>query len=432
MTWPPKVRLRGTNFWGYCNGKIQYRIQTEDCKGIPCRTRRIQSLIQTARDYEISNRTLCKSQAFGEDGLRRSRAQQTYTFEFKCSAVECYLSTEASYQEIAIALGLNNPTLLVRWTKEYRSGGVDALRPKPKGRAPTMPKQRKARLQDPPQDETAQQLKALQDENLRLRIEIAYLKELRRQRLQEKMQSKRQGSSTASEENFSWKTSLPSQGFPNRPICTGKRNLLNRKCRISGNGLSLPFVKNTKIMAIAAYGRRCEILGTGSIARRCSGLCRSLDFKCIPLRTERASTALTGGRSARLQTISWTADSKPLSRTRRSQQIQVSSNTGRKATMGSPSPISCISIRIWISLIRRLSVFTSDRHRLPRGFRAHWTKQFVWHRIVLIGAPSTLIRGGHIRWSRTRNVWRRRESFRACHAKGTVWTTVWWKTSLDS
>ena len=66
-----------------------------------------------------------------------------------------------------------------------------------------MPKQRKERLQDPPQDETAQQLKALQDENLRLRIEIAYLKELRRLRLQEKMQSKRQGSSTASEENFS-------------------------------------------------------------------------------------------------------------------------------------------------------------------------------------------------------------------------------------
>mgnify|MGYP001678678630 CR=1 FL=1 len=118
-------------------------------------------------------------------------------------SIECYLSTEASYQEIAIALGLNNPTLLVRWTKEYRSGGVDALRPKPKGRAPTMPKQRKERLQDSPQDETAQQLKALQDENLRLRIEIAYLKELRRLRLQEKMQSKRQGSSTASEENFS-------------------------------------------------------------------------------------------------------------------------------------------------------------------------------------------------------------------------------------
>ena len=142
-------------------------------------------------------------QAFGVDGLRRSRAQQTYTFEFKCSAVECYLSTEASYQEVAIALGLNNPPLLARWTKEYHLGGMDALRPKPKGRTPTMPKQRKERLQDTPQDETAQQLKDLQDENLKLRIENAYLKELRRLRLQEEMQSKKQGSSTASEENFS-------------------------------------------------------------------------------------------------------------------------------------------------------------------------------------------------------------------------------------
>ena len=142
-------------------------------------------------------------QAFGDDGLRRSRAQQTYTFEFKCSAVECYLSTEASYQEVAIALGLNNPTLLARWTKEYRLGGVDALRPKPKGRAPTMPRKKKEQTKDLPQDETAQQLKALQDENLKLRIEVAYLKELRRLRLQEKMQSKRQGSSAASEESFS-------------------------------------------------------------------------------------------------------------------------------------------------------------------------------------------------------------------------------------
>ena len=141
--------------------------------------------------------------AFGEDGLKRSRAQQTYSFEFKRSAVECYLSTEASYQDVALAHGLNNPSMLVRWTKEYRSGGVDALKPKPKGRAPTMPRKMKECPQDLPQDETAQQLKALQDENLRLRIEVAYLKELRRLRLQEKMQSKKQGSSAASEENFS-------------------------------------------------------------------------------------------------------------------------------------------------------------------------------------------------------------------------------------
>ena len=66
-----------------------------------------------------------------------------------------------------------------------------------------MQRKMKERSQDLPQDETAQQLKALQDENLKLRIENAYLKELRRLRLQEEMQRKRQGSSAASEENFS-------------------------------------------------------------------------------------------------------------------------------------------------------------------------------------------------------------------------------------
>ena len=58
--------------------------------------------------------------AFGENGLKRSRAQQTYSFEFKRSAVECYLSTEASYQDVALAHGLNNPSMLVRWTKSDR------------------------------------------------------------------------------------------------------------------------------------------------------------------------------------------------------------------------------------------------------------------------------------------------------------------------
>ena len=74
-------------------------------------------------------------EAFGAKGLERSRVQQTYTFEFKRSAVECYLSTEASYQEVAISLCLNNPSLLAHWMKEYRLGGVDALRSKPKGRS---------------------------------------------------------------------------------------------------------------------------------------------------------------------------------------------------------------------------------------------------------------------------------------------------------
>ena len=160
-----------------------------------------------SKQYHVA-RTLLQSwikayQKFGVDGLARMREKKKYTFEFKRSAVECYLSTEASYQDVALLFGMNNPTLLTRWTKEYLTGGMDALCPKPKGKPPAMPKQHQERIQDTPQDETAQQLRALQEENLRMRIENAYLKELRGLRLQEKMQSKKQGSSAASEENFS-------------------------------------------------------------------------------------------------------------------------------------------------------------------------------------------------------------------------------------
>ena len=53
------------------------------------------------------------------------------------------------------------------------------------------------------------------------------------------------------------------------------------------------------------------------------------------------------------------ADSKPLSRTRRSQRIRVNSNTGGRI-MVSPSYTSCISIHIWICLTARLSASISE------------------------------------------------------------------------
>ena len=42
---------------------------------------------------------------FGDDGLVRSRSKKTYAFEFKLSVVELYLTTEVSYQELALSVG---------------------------------------------------------------------------------------------------------------------------------------------------------------------------------------------------------------------------------------------------------------------------------------------------------------------------------------
>ena len=140
---------------------------------------------------------------FGEAGLMRSRQQHVYSFEFKLHVVELYLTSELTYQEVALREGLTNPSLIVRWVKEYKTAGPEALRPKKKGRKRTMDKERVIReIEENGTEEEKKLLRQLQEENLRLRIENAFLKEARRLRLEEEARlNEQRGSSTVSEEN---------------------------------------------------------------------------------------------------------------------------------------------------------------------------------------------------------------------------------------
>ena len=144
---------------------------------------------------------------FGDEGLRRSRGNKTYTFEFKLNAVELYLSSEVSYQELALSQGINNSALLAKWVNDFRIAGPDALRPKKKGRKKSLDSKIKKKTTVQTVDETtvdtsAEHVKQLEDELLKLRIENAYLKELRRLRLEEEaLLRKQRESSTASEES---------------------------------------------------------------------------------------------------------------------------------------------------------------------------------------------------------------------------------------
>lgn len=129
---------------------------------------------------------------FGEDGLMRSREKQTYTFDFKLHVVELYLTTEVSYQELALQVEVKNPALLSRWINDYRIAGPDALKPKRKGRPSKMTKPNKNKqVQETEASIDNKYLKQLEEENLKLRIENAYLKELRRLRLEGKLQNKK-------------------------------------------------------------------------------------------------------------------------------------------------------------------------------------------------------------------------------------------------
>ena len=143
----------------------------------------------------------------GDEGLIRSREQKKYTFEYKLHMVELYLSSEVSYQELALQEVIHNPSLLTKWVNDFRIAGPDALRPKKKGRKKSLDSKVMKKTGTQVTDETlidtsAEHVKQLEDELLKLRIENAYLKELRRLRLEEEALLKKQReSSTASEEN---------------------------------------------------------------------------------------------------------------------------------------------------------------------------------------------------------------------------------------
>ena len=169
------------------------------------------SLDSLAKEYGVSHKTqVCKwvkaYQKLGDAGLRRARQQNKYSFEYKISVVELYLSSELSYQELALQEGINNPSLVTRWVNEFRTAGPDALRTRKKGCRKALDIEKKDTTAQTSEktsiDTSAEHVKALEDELLRLRIENAFLKELRRLRLEDeaKMRERRK-SSTASEDS---------------------------------------------------------------------------------------------------------------------------------------------------------------------------------------------------------------------------------------
>lgn len=143
----------------------------------------------------------------GDKGLQRARQNNNYSFEYKLHMVELYLSSEVSFRELAAQEGINNPAILVRWVNDFRIAGPDALRPKKKGRKKSLDSKKQTKtvvqaVNETPIDTSAEHVKELEDELLKLRIENAYLKELRRLRLEEEALLKKQReSSTASEES---------------------------------------------------------------------------------------------------------------------------------------------------------------------------------------------------------------------------------------
>ena len=143
--------------------------------------------------------------AFGDEGLRRSRNQIKYSFKKKISVVELYLTSEISYQALALQEGLSNACMIANWVNRFRASGPDGLKPHKKGKKKPLKKPIE-NISIPstktPIDTSKKRIKELEDELLKLRIENAFLKELRRLRLEDEAKMReRRSSSTVSEES---------------------------------------------------------------------------------------------------------------------------------------------------------------------------------------------------------------------------------------
>ncbi len=144
---------------------------------------------KTIEDWVVNYRE------FGKEGLLRKRQNIKYTLEFKLEVVEYYLTTEISYKDLALKLGINNPSLITSWVSKFRNEGVEGLS-KSKGR-PSKMKPKKEMVADNNIEidvslSESERVKELEKQVSYLQIENVYLKELRRLRLEETWETKTQ------------------------------------------------------------------------------------------------------------------------------------------------------------------------------------------------------------------------------------------------
>ncbi|EGS31216.1 hypothetical protein HMPREF9130_0073 [Peptoniphilus sp. oral taxon 375 str. F0436] len=84
-----------------------------------------------------------------------------------------------SYQSLANELKINNPSMIVRWVKEFREEGIEGLKPKKRGRPSNMPntdKNEKIKNENNKAKEELSELEKLRKENYYLQMEVDILK----------------------------------------------------------------------------------------------------------------------------------------------------------------------------------------------------------------------------------------------------------------
>ena len=139
-------------------------------------------------DESLIRRWVNNYKQFGDEGLMRSRNKHEYSVEFKLEAITRYETSECSYRQLALELGMTNPSMIVNWRKQYREKGIEGLQSHQRGRPVTkkddLNQTSKSSMKKAPLDASSREalekrIKELEAENRKLTIQKLYLEELR-------------------------------------------------------------------------------------------------------------------------------------------------------------------------------------------------------------------------------------------------------------
>lgn len=106
----------------------------------------------------------------GEEAFMGGNGSKRYDWETKVAAARDRVEGGMSKSQVMARHGVVSVTALERWCRDYRAGGAEALRPKPKGRpkgAKSKPKPKPTREQE------------LAEQVAYLKAKVAYLEKLR-------------------------------------------------------------------------------------------------------------------------------------------------------------------------------------------------------------------------------------------------------------